>query len=536
MVGDNVTDFTKPKFTGTAEPGATVTISSNGVAVGSGIATGGNYSITLATALADGGRSITAQATDPAGNAGATSAALSVTIDTQSAAPSAPVLDASVDSGVLADNRTKYTLPTFDGTGEDGATVTIYSKGTAVGSGVVAAGVYHVTITTPLAPDGVYAITARATDVAGNTSAVSAPLSLTIDTTPPAAPSVPVLDPSTDSGVRGDSVTRFTNPKCTGTAEAGATVTILGNGVAVGSGVATGGNYAVTITTALVPDGVYGITAQATDAAGNTGAVSAPLSLTIDTTPPTVQTPASAAPGTVTGTTTNLSVLGADNHGESNLTYSWAATMLPSGAAPPVFSASGTNAAKNTVATFRGAGWYTLTATITDADGLTAASSVDVWVGQTFKTIAVSPASASVLGGQTLQFTATADDQFGAALATQPTIAWATTAGTISAGGLLTAPTSAVSQGTVTAAIATISGTATFVVPPNQPPTVAMAANATPGTVTGTSTNLSVLGADDGGEANLTYTWALVKTLPSGLPARPSAPTARTPRRAARSR
>src|SRR5262249_3157154 len=43
----------------------------------------------------------------------------------------------------------------------------------------------------------------------------------------------------------------------------------------------------------------------------------------------------------------------------------------------------------------------------------------------------------------------------------------------------------------------------------NQPPTVATAAAATPNPVTGTTTNLSVLGADDGGEANLRYTWAV---------------------------
>jgi hypothetical protein len=38
-------------------------------------------------------------------------------------------------------------------------------------------------------------------------------------------------------------------------------------------------------------------------------------------------------------------------------------------------------------------------------------------------------------------------------------------------------------------------------------PTVATAASATPSTVTGTTTSLSVLGTDDGGEAILIYTW-----------------------------
>ena len=45
-------------------------------------------------------------------------------------------------------------------------------------------------------------------------------------------------------------------------------------------------------------------------------------------------------------------------------------------AATPTFSANGSNAAKNTTATFSKAGSYTFQVTITDAGGLTATSSV----------------------------------------------------------------------------------------------------------------------------------------------------------------
>ena len=165
--------------------------------------------------------------------------------------------------------------------------MTIYADGTAIGS-ATAAGTSTTVFTNgsrDLA-DGAHSITARETQSGKDDSGYSPALTITVDTVPPAAPSVPVLDPSTDSGVVGDDVTNVTKSEFTGTAEAGATVTILSNGVAVGSGTATGGNYAVTLTTALVPDAVYGITAQATDLAGNTGAASPPLSLTIDTTPP----------------------------------------------------------------------------------------------------------------------------------------------------------------------------------------------------------------------------------------------------------
>ena len=46
-------------------------------------------------------------------------------------------------------------------------------------------------------------------------------------------------------------------------------------------------------------------------------------------------------------------------------------------------------------------------------------------------------------------------------------------------------------------------------------PTVATAASANPAPVTSTTTNLSVLGADPSGEANLTYTWATFGTVPA---------------------
>ena len=44
--------------------------------------------------------------------------------------------------------------------------------------------------------------------------------------------------------------------------------------------------------------------------------------------------------------------------------------------------------------------------------------------------------------------------------------------------------------------------------PPNKPPTIAKAAGADANPVAGATTALSVLGADDGGEAMLTYTWS----------------------------
>jgi IPT/TIG domain len=166
--------------------------------------------------------------------------------------------------------------------------------------------------------------------------------------------------------------------------------------------------------------------------------------------PPTVAQPASATPSPVTGTTTTLSVLGADDGGESNLVYAWQATAEPSGASP-VFSANGTNAAKNTVVTFNRAGAYTFQVTITDSGGLTVASTVNVTVNQKFTSMVVSPSSVTLPDRGKQQFKAQALDQFGAALASQPTFAWSRLSGpgSINRTGLYTAP----STGTWTAVI-----------------------------------------------------------------------------------
>jgi autotransporter-associated beta strand protein len=165
---------------------------------------------------------------------------------------------------------------------------------------------------------------------------------------------------------------------------------------------------------------------------------------------------ATATPGTVTGSTAILSVLGADDHGEPNLRYGWTAQ----GPAAVTFSDTNTNAAKSSVATFSRAGSYTLTATITDSSGLTAATTVNVTVAQTLTAIAVSPETVSLVAGLTQQFSASATDQFGNPLTTQPSFTWAVTGGgSITTTGLFTAAATA-GTSTVTASALSVTGQA----------------------------------------------------------------------------
>jgi hypothetical protein len=224
----------------------------------------------------------------------------------------------------------------------------------------------------------------------------------------------------------------------------------------------------------------------------------------------------------VTGFTTALSVLGADSAGESNLLYTWTATTLPAGATQPTFSINGTNAAKNTTATFYASGTYVFTAAVSDNQGAgSVSSSVTVTVVAALTSIAVSPSTANLHENTAQTFIATAEDQFGLPLANQPAITWSlvTGIGSINAStGVYTAPAAAGSA-TIQATSGSIVGTANITVS-NSVPTVAIPASATPNPVTGKTVSLSALGADSAGASSLTYTWTA-----TAMPAGAAAPT-----------
>src|SRR4029077_8847949 len=122
---------------GTAEAGSTVTVydTDGTTVVGTGVATGGVFSITTSV-LGEGVHTLTARATDAVGNQGASSTAFHVTIDT--VAPVAPSITAfSVDSGTAGDHLTNDTTLTLSGTaGAAGNTVEIFQNDVSIGTTV----------------------------------------------------------------------------------------------------------------------------------------------------------------------------------------------------------------------------------------------------------------------------------------------------------------------------------------------------------------------------------------------------------------
>src|SRR5262249_9674727 len=115
VVGDGITNDNTLTLTGTAEANATVKIYDGGTLLGSVTASGSGAWTYTTGALANGAHSLTATATDVAGNTGTASAALSVTVDT--VAPVAPTIASfSTDSGAVGDGITNDNTLTLTGT------------------------------------------------------------------------------------------------------------------------------------------------------------------------------------------------------------------------------------------------------------------------------------------------------------------------------------------------------------------------------------------------------------------------------------
>jgi hypothetical protein len=133
---------------------------------------------------------------------------LLLTLDTLTPVVSAPDLLASSDSGFSnTDNVTNIWGPAFQGTGEPNARVRLRANGVVVGQGVIGTdGSWEVTVE-PLA-DGTYTFTAVAEDLAGNVSAVSPPLQVTIDSRPPNSPFLDLIENSDTGRNNRDNITR----------------------------------------------------------------------------------------------------------------------------------------------------------------------------------------------------------------------------------------------------------------------------------------------------------------------------------------
>ena len=182
---DNITFWTSLVFEGTAPADTTVTLYSDvDGPLNSGTAVGGNWAITVV--LTENTHQITAVAEDAAGNPSAASPPLTVVVDISVNAPSVPDLVAASDHGPDdTDNITNDDTPTFTGTAEPNAMITIDTDLQGVVGTEPADGTGTYLITVSALSQGGHFVRARAEDVAGNVSFPSFSLPVDIDTDAP---------------------------------------------------------------------------------------------------------------------------------------------------------------------------------------------------------------------------------------------------------------------------------------------------------------------------------------------------------------
>ncbi len=263
-----------------------------------------------------------AQAIDLAGNVSPFSQTTVVTINTVPPnQPSPPVLDPADDSGTLGDNITNVKQPRFDGTAEPNGIIELLdSAGNIVGTANISAeGTYSVAggnalrPTTPLA-DGTYTFTVVDEDVAGNFSVPSTPFTVRILTQTPTTPTLTVVSADV-TGPPGSNITNNTQPRLQGTATSGLNIELIDvKGNIVGAGdviplqppptvVNSSGNFLLRFLNPL-PQGTYVIKARVFDVAGNFSD-SLPLTLTIQTVAPLINTTLEMAPSSDYGPAAN---------------------------------------------------------------------------------------------------------------------------------------------------------------------------------------------------------------------------------------
>lgn len=286
---DQITSDNTLIFTGASQSDKIIEVFLDGTSIGTVVASNtGLWSFDYTgTIMPDRSYIVTAQAVSISGVRSTVSPDLPITIDTT--APNTPIVTvitedngSSASDGITSDN----TL-VFSGTAEASASVAVFLDGGSLGVVIAnSLGVWNYDYTGITLVDGDYILTAQATDLAGNISAISTDFAFTIDTLAPTAPIVTVISDDTGSNTS-DGITSDNTLQITGTAEANNTVEVFIEGISIGTVLADGtGIWNFDYTGTTLTDGDYIITAQTIDLAGNGGPLAAVFPITIDATAP----------------------------------------------------------------------------------------------------------------------------------------------------------------------------------------------------------------------------------------------------------
>ena len=352
-------------LTGSAEANSLVQVYDGTTWIGSTNANqNGTWGLTSAT-LSPGSHSLTAKATDAAGNTGAASSVVTASTGTGQAptSPAAPTIASfSNDSGTAGDRITNDNTLTLTGSAAAGSTVKVFDGTTQIGTATAnSSGAWS--YTTPALANGNHNLTATATTSSGTSSASSA-LAVKIDTTAPTTPTMatPTANASGSLNVKGTA------------AEADSLVQVFDGTTWIGSTIANQ-NGTWGFNSAKLSTGSHNLTAKATDAAGNTSATSSVITVSTGTSSPT-----SPASPTIASFSNDSGIAGDRMTNDNTLTLTGSAAA---GSTVKVFDGTtqiGTATANSSGAwshttTALANGNHSLTATATTSSGTSSASS-----------------------------------------------------------------------------------------------------------------------------------------------------------------
>ncbi|MEZ4327005.1 MAG: Ig-like domain-containing protein [Polyangiales bacterium] len=233
-----------PTVSGTAEPGATVVVSVDGVMVGSDTADGGGgWMVAVSTPLTDGAHAIQVVATGP--NGGTATRTLQVSVDLMTLV----TIDEPTDAAQVGDST-----PRIAGRAEPGASVQV-----SVDAGVIATvvanaqGEWSTVVGTPLS-NGAHSAMVVATDGAGNSASASVAFTVVAGLAP-----LDIVQPAHQG------FTNMVRPVISGTAAPGASVSLMLDGGAIGTATAdAAGQWALTAPSDL-GEGAHSVVAATTD-------------------------------------------------------------------------------------------------------------------------------------------------------------------------------------------------------------------------------------------------------------------------------
>ena len=219
---------------------------------------------------------ITATATDLAGNASTVSTGLVVKVD--QIAPTTTVNSITPAPNAAGWNKATTAVVIGQTDTGTGGTDKLYTRLNAAAFTSVTTASRSVSVTTAVQGDNTVAY--YAVDKAGNVGD-SGSVVVKMDSGVPAKPVITGI--SNDTGTSNtDKITNAPAQTLSGTAEASSTVKVIRGGATIATGTASGtGSYAIPFT---LVEGVNSLTVTATDAADNVSAASTALAVTLDTT------------------------------------------------------------------------------------------------------------------------------------------------------------------------------------------------------------------------------------------------------------